>query len=63
VDTLRKALYPPGGGVVSTVVKARGIMLNMGCAIAFVYRWKKNAIHPQPKVFISNLATLLLFPI
>jgi hypothetical protein len=63
VHTLRKALDSASGRIISTVVKARGIMLNMGCATAFVCRRKENAIHPQPKVFITDLAALLLVPI
>jgi hypothetical protein len=63
MNTLRKRLYSTSGRIGTTVVIARWIMLDMGRAEALVYRREENAIHPQPKVFIPELTTRLLFSI
>jgi hypothetical protein len=63
VNTLRKCLYSTSGRVATTVVIARWIMLDMGRAVALVYRREENAIHLEPKVFIPELTTRLLFSI
>jgi hypothetical protein len=61
--SLRMCLDPASSGVIATVAIARRVVLDMGATILFVYYREQDAVHPQPKIFISKATGLLLFAV